>query len=422
MILRLYSLGWQIALPFLRRNPRIAEGFEERINGPLNLMKPVDLWIQAASAGESYLACALLEKLLQNRALKILITTNTRQGFDILQSTALKQGYDSNQVFISYFPFDSPDNMEKIVNRLHPRITILLETEIWPGLLVALKNNDLPTIILNGRLSPKSLQHYLLYPRLFKAIAPTHILSISKADARRFTRLFPTAAVDTMPNIKFDRILFSNDQPVEQNPLLFLFGKNPNLVVLGSVREEEEPYVEKIISKLLNQLPQIRIALFPRHMHRLKDWQQILSEQGWDWHLRSAMTKPISPGAVILWDTFGELSKAYALATTVFVGGSLAKLGGQNFLEPLAYGVQPVIGPSWNNFFWIGEEIFTQNLVQRCADWQTVATALINNMVSPTDPNEIKNRAQTYIQNRQGGTIKACSLIRDLLSKGEIPT
>ena len=114
---------------------------------------------------------------------------------------------------------------------------------------------------------------------------------------------------------------------------------------------------------------------------------------------------------------FGELAAAYALAKTVFVGGSLVDLGGQNFLEPLSYGVRPVIGPFWENFFWIGQEILSKQLVIRCNNWRAVTTALINDFKAPVNPDQLKTEAQTYIKARQGGTRRACAIIDDILSR-----
>jgi 3-deoxy-D-manno-octulosonic-acid transferase len=419
MTFRLYDLVWQTALPFLKRNPRIAEGFTQRRYGPSGLPAPIDLWIQAASAGESYLAVTILEKFPAKKALKILITTNTRQGFDILRNYVSTKRHPLKQIHISYFPFDSPSTMMNVVRRLCPKVTVLLETEIWPGLLMALKKYNLPAVILNGRLRPKSLKNYLIYPTPFRAVAPKKILAISEADAYRYSRLFTDTPVTIMPNIKFDRISFPDASVCKQKSLNHLFDLPANLVVFGSIRAEEEPLVEKIISKLLHQLPHIRIALFPRHMHRLNAWQNILDKNGQTWVLRSAVTLPVLEGTIILWDTFGELAAAYALATTVFVGGSLADLGGQNFLEPLSFGVRPVIGPYWDNFFWIGHKIFSKKIVQRCTNWQTTAAALINAFKSPLDSSKLKAQAQTYIQARQGGAQKACSLIEDMLEKAD---
>lgn len=412
----LYDLGWRLALPFLKKNSRLAEGFDQRCNGP-EATGGIDLWIQAASAGESYLALNILEKISSPEPLKILITTNTRQGFDILNAAAKQTHLCRNNIRIAYFPFDHPSKMAAMVKQMRPRLTVLLETEIWPGLLLALKQFNLPAMILNGRLSSKSLNRYQLFPRLFQSVAPQKIAAISQADARRYRNLFTATPVTVMSNIKFDRINFDSAANFRENPLERFLGEDRDLVVLGSIRAEEEIVVEKIIAQLVERLPQIRIALFPRHMHRLEAWQTILNRIDRPWVRRSDISRMVSEGTIILWDTFGELAAAYALAKAVFVGGSLARLGGQNFLEPLAYGVRPVIGPYWDNFFWIENEIFSLKLAQRCIDWQSVTTALIETYQSPSDSEAVKAQALAYIRNRQGGTRQACAIIEESMAR-----
>ena len=101
------------------------------------------------------------------------------------------------------------------------------------------------------------------------------------------------------------------------------------------------------------------------------------------WSLRSQTEHLVSQGTVILWDTFGELSLAYKISRAAFVGGSLAPLGGQNFLEVIIYGVVPVIGPSWENFAWIGSEIVEKGLVRIAADWREVVSILTEDLKKP---------------------------------------
>jgi 3-deoxy-D-manno-octulosonic-acid transferase len=118
---------------------------------------------------------------------------------------------------------------------------------------------------------------------------------------------------------------------------------------------------------------------------------------------------------VIIWDTFGELQQAYQLCQSAFVGGSLTPLGGQNFLEALISGTRPVIGPSWENFAWVGTEIIEAGLLRVAGNWQEVAILLMEDMEKSSPRNEIINRSLEYFKDRQGGTQKACRAITALL-------
>jgi len=294
-------------------------------------------------------------------------------------------------------------------------VMVLLETEIWPGLLRALHRQNCRTIIINGRLSPKSLKHYLLWPSIWRQLRPLKVLAISPADAERFKKLFGPDGIATMPNIKFDRIASSATSANYQGAIKDLLPEESTFAVLASVRRPEEPLVQKIIIEILRKRPHTVIGLFPRHLHRVRSWQEALNQANIPWLLRSEAKGPAPAGTVIIWDTFGELQHAYQLCQAAFVGGSLAPLGGQNFLEALISGTRPVIGPSWENFIWVGTEIIEAGLLQVAGNWQEVVDLLLKDMESPPPRNEIINRTLEYIKVRQGGAEKACRAITALM-------
>lgn len=413
----LYNLGWGAVIPILHLNQRLAEGFGQRKFQ--HRAQKADLWIQAASAGESYLARGILKNLKPLRPVRIIVTSNTTQGIEILKQTIdeITPGNKDISVCAAYFPFDKPAIMETAVREIQPRVMVLLESEIWPGLLRALKKHRCKILIINGRITSKSLRRYLIWPSLWHSLRPDRILAVSKTDARRFAKLFSTENVDVMPNMKFDRIVRTRSSD-EKNPLKDILGPGRSLIVLGSTSQEEEPLVEKIILSIRQSLPEAVIGLFPRHMHRLGHWQDALDRMALPWILRSEISKVArdgSPGTVILWDTFGELGMTYELSKAAFVGGSLAPVGGQNFLEPLTCGVTPVIGPHWEAFDWVGREIADQGLVRIAGDWKEVADVLIENMNSPLFHEKVREAALKYMENRQGGTVQACCLVEKYL-------
>jgi len=403
-------------IPALRLNPRIKDGFDSRRS--TTHLHPSDLWMQAASAGEAYLANAILNEINPSRPLKIFITTNTRQGLDILnkgiEDIPADRPITANA---SYCPFDRPAIMNAAVQKINPRVMALLETEIWPGLLAALKKNKSGILIINGRLTPKSLRGYIKFKKVLQRLAPDRILAISEADAQRFARLFGPDRIGIMPNIKFDRLNPAINP--DKNSLDKIIPANSLFLVLGSIRQEEEPFIENIVADVHNRLPETVISIFPRHMNRMNHWTNKLMETGMKWRLRSELTKnTVDSGTIVLWDVFGELNHAYARANAVFVGGSLAPLGGQNFLEPLIFGIRPVIGPYWDNFAWVGDDVFSQKLVIKTQDWRTASAELIASLKYPETKETVQNAAIRYINERKGGTQQACRLIlQELESK-----
>ncbi len=407
----IYDLCWKMIVPVLRLNKRLAEGFDQRT---LKKSAPskADIWIQAASAGEAYLAEAIINKFKSDRPVKVLLTSGTRQGVDILQRSINAVPSENNIIgHASFFPFDQPAVMEKAVKNINPEVMILLESEMWPGHLSALKKYGCQTIIINGRMTDKSLEKYLLWKSFWNSIKPDMIYAISKEDADRFGKLFGSETVEVMPNIKFDRFGNNDTESSFQNPIEKIITGDTPFVVLGSVREEEEHLVEKIILDILKTKPETVIGLFPRHMHRIKHWSEALDRMNIKWALRTNTAKSAVKGSVILWDTFGELVHAYKYAGAAFVGGSLAPLGGQNFLEALNCGITPVIGPSWNNFSWVGREIVNEGLLRVAGDWQDASDALVEIMEDPPAREKIISAAGKYMKSRQGGTAFACRVI-----------
>lgn len=405
-------------MPLLRLSSRLQDGFAQR---KLETSLPyADIWIQAASGGEAYLAWTLLERLEPGGPLRVLVTTNTRQGMDIIGKAAAALAHVNPAVtlFPAWFPFDRPSIMAAAVSRVNPKLAVLLESELWPGFMYALKKRKCPIFIINGRMTKKSLSAYRRFPGACTMLRPDRILAISQDDAKRFETVFGQKGIAVMNNIKFDALPIDLPDKNEGKPPGFMARWIPagsRFLVLGSIRREEEAKIVQIIQKMREKRPDVITGLFPRHMERLDHWEKILSGLGLNWRRRSGIEKPVQGGDIILWDVFGELAAAYAAADAVFVGGSLAPLGGQNFLEPLACGTVPVIGPSHENFSWVGEEIFRKGLVIKTRNPKEAADAMIRQLDNPVPQNETAAKAKKFIAARQGGARKACAVIEKTL-------
>lgn len=416
----IYGWLWSLAIPFLRRNQRLRQGFDQRTLQ--KLPAEAELWIQAASVGESFLAAELLKKLDPPAPLRILLTTYTSQGMEILEKCKSYAMQQNSRLVIhtAYLPFDRPALMEKALTAVRPRLMLLLESELWPGLLRACKKHDVKILVANARMTARSLSRYCIWPALWQSLRPNRILAISPENAAHFAALFGKEGVETISNIKFDRIDHQDPQTTRENPLDRLFPADARLIILGSIREQEEDDITKLMRTVLDgsrgKNQPVIIALFPRHMHRIKKWETILENLGYEWYLRSRITEPVASHSILLWDTMGEMLWAYELARAAFVGGSLAPVGGQNFLEPLTCGLKPVIGPHWSNFSWIGQEIIDQQLVLQAKDWQEAAELLL--MQSSETPRREQTRQEilAYVARRRGGTAKTCAIINQLLS------
>lgn len=426
LTLGLYGLAWRALLPGLKRNGRLAEGWDQRTLAS-GLPPRAELLIHAASGGEAYLAWELLRRLPdvlaellparqpEDEPLRVLVTTFTSQGLGVL-TQARADLAPGVELLPAYFPFDLPGRMVTVLDAVRPGAVVLLETELWPGLLAACREKGVPALVLNGRMTDKSLRGYGSLPWLWRALAPDRVLAVSGEDAQRFGQVFGPECVGRMPNIKFDRLRFDAEPDTQMARPEFadLLPEDTAFVILGSVRKEEEQDVLKIIQGLREARPKAVIGLFPRHMRRVCVWERSLREAGVPFTLRSGNQRA-EPGSVIIWDVFGELAGAFSLACAAFIGGSLADLGGQNFLEPLAHGVTAVTGPSWSNFAWVGREIFATGLVRLAPDWRGVLAELSALVAETPDPAEVRATAQAYAASRRGGAVAACQAVAECL-------
>lgn len=422
IFLAIYQLAWLCALPFLKRSPRLSLGWEQR-----SLREypegPFDLWIQAASGGESLLTNMVLEHLPPllpvKKTLRILVTSGTKQGVDSLRKGAEASLKAVNiEITVTYFPLDAPHLMRKAFTRFAPQLAILVETELWPGFLVTARQRKVPVLLINGRMSEKSFRSYRYFRRFFTSCGPEKIYAISDLDSTRFATVFGSEKVTRINNIKFDRII-----PVrgvmKETTISNILPENTPFILLGSIRREEDDKILRTVKKLAATRPDCIIGLFPKHIERADLWVDRLKKEDIGAIKRSNATRAQAPGAVIVWDVFGELAGAYALASTTFVGGSLVNLGGQNFLEPLVFGLRPIIGPYWKNFAWVGREIIDSGLVLEVDDEQQLVTALLQTLDSKDNRDEVITEVQTFFEPRKGGTRQVCLAIIDKLFAGE---
>ncbi len=237
-------------------------------------------------------------------------------------------------------------------------------------------------------------------------LTPDRILANSEENRSRLQDLFQQKDSYFVSNIKFDQIEACTipEQPITQNKTL----------ILASIRKEEENEVFFLITEILKRFPDLRIDLFPRHLHRVNHWKTLLDDKGISCALKSSSSEETA-STVMIWDIFGELVNSYQRADAAFVGGSLAPLGGQNFIEAFMNGVIPVTGPSISNFLWTGNEVFESGLARKGQNKEEVLQLLEEILNNPEDRSIIQQKADKYIQLRQGGSRKTCLHIVDLL-------
>lgn len=428
--LGLYRGLWAAATPLVRRNRRLSQGFAERIaltgepfegteavgakNGPL-------IWVQAASGGEAALVRALVREAgtlpeFVARSPRFFCTTWTAQGLKVLGKIVPPSGIS---LLPRYIPLDNPALMRAAVALARPACVVLLETEIWPGLMAACRDADVPLLLLNARMTPKSLSGYRLLRPLLRDLRPNRILAISEDDAARFAEIFGPEGVAVMPNIKFDGAALT--PPDGADPFAGLAaGADPAMprLALASVRQEEEEALQGILPRLLAGGAAVAVA--PRHMHRVDAWRKALAPYGAVLRSEVLAGTAASSAGPLIWDTFGDLALLYAHVDAAFIGGSLAPLGGQNFLEAPALGTPALVGPYLSNFLWVGEEIFQTGTVERVADAEALAVALPQAAAGrladrPAAAAETRRHFAEWLDPRTGGAGMAAQAVADVV-------
>lgn len=309
------------------------------------------IWVHAVSVGETNAARPLLTALKQRYPdRKLVVSTVTETGREL----ALKL---TEPDLCIYFPFDFGCAVRRAVRLINPELVIVVETEIWPNFMKVIADRGTPSLLVNGRISDRSLGRYLRLTWFFRPVLDkfSALCMQSAEDARRIVAIgAPSERVVVANNLKFD-LPVTPSLPKLRHELRKRYRIPPDMTVLvaGSTHQGEEDIVLATYRALLAEGMNLVLVLVPRHPERAGDVAALLQREKIPDTLRSRLDDRknlFSRGDALLVDRVGELMNFYALADLVFVGGSLVPTGGHNILEPASLGVPVLFGPHMNNF------------------------------------------------------------------------
>jgi 3-deoxy-D-manno-octulosonic-acid transferase len=339
-----------ITSPFLLIRGLVSSTFrkdiKERLNGAKTLPKLKEsLWIHASSVGEVRLAKTLITVLQeQGETRPIVLSTFTPTGYALAMEEKLPH--------VFRLPIDFPLWLNPVFGRIKPSQLILIEAELWPCLLRQCKKRKIPVAQVNGRVSEKSIQRYGKFKSFF--LWMTEAVSLfsmrSQTDADRLIELgIPEEKIQVTGNIKFDVLPTGSDELKS-----IVFNPNSFLIVFGSTRPGDEGPVMEAFVKLKKDFQNIIGVIAPRHMQRCREVEDLIREFSTEYTLLSNMPEGDwvnHPGSLILVDKMGILNSFYANAKLAYVGGGFnPRFGGQNILEPAAFGTPVLFGKHMNNF------------------------------------------------------------------------
>lgn len=348
----LMPLAVPVAFAYLlwrsRREPAYRRDWAQRL-GHLPRDLPTDaVWIHAASVGEVQAIAPLVDDLLgRSGAPPVIVTTATPTG-----RARLRERF-GDAVHHAYLPFDLPAVATRFLARLKPAVGVIVEMELWPEILGAAHARGLPLLLVNARLSERSLQRYRRFAGLLApALATFHWIGAqTEADARRLRALgAPPERVSVAGNIKFDqeipRTLITAGAELRR-----ALGDDRPIWVAASTHDGEETIALDAHRRIRERHPDAVLVLVPRHPQRFAAVAELLRGAGEPFVRRSDIDRPPDRRiGVYLGDSMGELPAYLAAADVVFVGGSLVPVGGHNLLEPAALGRPVVSGPHRFNF------------------------------------------------------------------------
>lgn len=304
------------------------------------------LWLHAVSVGEVNAITPLLKSLREHYPdTPLLITTTTPTG------SARVKSLFGDQVQHVYLPYDTPGAVNYFLNYFRPKIAIIMETEIWPNLFAEIGRRNIPLLIVNARLSQRSMRGYRIISGLMHIAtqAVTQVAAQSLADLQRYQKLGirPNQGKVT-GNLKFDVEL-----PVQLSEQAKLWrstwGERP-VWIAASTHPDEEPLVIAAHKRIRQQFPDALLLWAPRHPERFESVLALVAEEKWRASNRRAHSQPGRDSDVFIINTLGELLSFYACADVAFVGGSFQAIGGHNLLEPASLAVPSVVGPHTFNF------------------------------------------------------------------------
>jgi 3-deoxy-D-manno-octulosonic-acid transferase len=345
----LYTVLFYLLIPFILlrlvwrgiRAPAYWQRWAERFGFGPKLPVGNPLWIHAVSMGEVQAAVSLIQTLRSRFSEQsILVTTMTPTG-----SQRVREVF-GDQVWHVYLPYDLPDAIARFLVRMQPRLLILMETELWPNLLHAVKQRAIPVILANARLSANSAAGYQRIAGLTREILAniTVVAAQTAVDAARFKELgVPSDKIQVTGSLKFDTRLPPDYSETTQT-LRHQWGNERLVWMAASTHEGEEEAVLDAFSRLKHEREDLLLVLVPRHPERFNRVAALCQRRRFVVARRSEGS--ISPQIdIYLGDTMGELPLLYAACDVAFVGGSLVPIGGHNLLEPAAVGLPVIMGP-----------------------------------------------------------------------------
>ncbi len=406
-----------------RQGKRIG-GFTQKFTGKVVSPQPKitqRLWLHAVSVGEVLLLKPIIEQLHQRYPYyEIYLSVTTATGREVAEKTY-------PQLNIIWFPFDFSWSVHRALKLVQPDVILLAELELWPNFINIAYAKRIPLLVVNGRIGEKSFRGYSRVKWLMASLLrKIDCFAVQQHDyAERLKQLgMPAERIVVTGSIKFDGVNVDRNDPKVAELRRLLGIKESSLVwVVGSTQAPEEAWAMDIYQRLRSQLPNLHLIIVPRHQERFEEVAKLMSDSKLDYQRRSKLTAAFSGlrtqhSGLTLVDTLGELKAIWGLADVGFVGGSFNDRGGQNMIEPAAYGVAVTFGPNTWNFKQLVVALLQHQAaieVKSKDEWESVTLRLLQNEAERL---ALGQRASRFVASQQGATEQTiCAIAPFMIAK-----
>ena len=418
-----------VALPYFLYRLVVEKGFGHRFRQNMGLVRREEIapvadtnciWLHGASVGEMVAISPLVKEiknLMPER--KILVSAVTVGGYDMARQIMPEADAIIN------FPLDLPFVASSMVSRIRPGIFIMVETELWPNFLRAIRERNIPAMMMNGRISEKSAKSYRYLSSLLRDMLNTINLFCmqSSIDAKYITQLGadPKKIIVT-GNTKFDQT-YAEVSPEDLATYKTELGLGEDawpVIVAGSTHRTEEEAVLTSFTAVRKKYPHARLIIAPRKLNRIEEIKKVNAKFGYEMGFRSKLKemegkRPEFP--VLMLDTIGELGRIYAIGDIVFVGGSLVRYGGHNVLEPAAHAKPILVGPSMEDFKDSYSLLSKAGACRMVSDADGLAEAFLEIAGDDNLRKRMGEASTQIIRENRGAALKTIHYLTDLLDK-----
>ena len=423
MIVRyLYTLAMYLATPLLVLR-RLARGLHSRPYDRRWLERfgvfdapgfQGSMWVHAVSVGEVNAAEPLIQALRRDYPeAPIVVTTITPTG------TARVHQLFGDSVFHVYLPYDLPFAVRRFLHRIRPRLALIVETEIWPNLYFACARRGVPLMVVNARLSERSMRGYRPMRSLVRAALRCvgAIAAQSRTDAARYRLLgADPQKIAVTGNLKFDMPI--PDGSLTQGIAMRQhWGASRPTWMAASTHEGEERSVLEAHRVVLEHLPKSLLLLAPRHPERFRMIENVARDMGFRVALHSADGLPDASHEVFVIDAMGLLMPFFAAADVAFVGGSLVPIGGHNVLEPAALSTPVLVGPHTFNFEGITRTLISKGGAAVVSEAGQLGRDVLTLLLDPSRRQRMGVAAQQAFEHEQGAVQQIMQTIDQLLQE-----